>query len=90
MPPEVEKVAMKEFKRMSRMNPSAAEYTVSRTYIDWLVDIPWSHSSQDNLDIQRASDILDEDQRLKDIATVNTPVGQRGFFFANPKNPKID
>ena len=61
MPPEVEKVAMKEFKRMSRMNPSAAEYTVSRTYIDWLVDIPWSHSSQDNLDIQRASDILDED-----------------------------
>jgi ATP-dependent Lon protease len=61
MSEEAEKVAMKELKRMARMNPSAAEYTVSRTYIDWLIDIPWSVSSTDNLDIQRASDTLDED-----------------------------
>lgn len=61
MPSEVEKIAFKELKRMSRMNPGAAEYTVSRTYVDWLIDLPWDVSTQDNLDIQRASDILDED-----------------------------
>ena len=42
MPKEVEKVAFKELKRMSRMSPGAAEYTVSRTYIDWLVELPWA------------------------------------------------
>ncbi len=61
MTEEAEKVALKELKRMARMNPSAAEYTVSRTYIDWLIDIPWSISSKDNLDIQRARDTLDSD-----------------------------
>ena len=61
MPKEVEKVAFKELKRMSRMSPGAAEYTVSRTYIDWLVDLPWDKSTEDILDIQLASDILDED-----------------------------
>ena len=43
MPKDVEKVAFKELKRMSRMSPGAAEYTVSRTYIDWLVELPWKH-----------------------------------------------
>ena len=61
MPKDVEKVALKELKRMSRMSPGAAEYTVSRTYLDWLVELPWTISTQDNLDIQRAADILDED-----------------------------
>ena len=61
MPKDVEKVAFKELKRMSRMSPGAAEYTVSRTYIDWLVELPWDKSTEDILDIQLASDILDED-----------------------------
>ena len=61
MPKEVEKIAIKEFKRMSRMSPGAAEYTVSRTYLDWLVELPWSKSSKDQLDIDRAGEILDED-----------------------------
>ena len=61
MPREVEKVAFKELKRMSRMSPGAAEYTVSRTYIDWLIELPWEKSSEDHLDIQRAADTLDED-----------------------------
>jgi ATP-dependent Lon protease len=43
------------------MPPQAAEYTVSRTYIDWLVSLPWSVSTQDNLNIKRAQKILDED-----------------------------
>ncbi|MGB0639715.1 MAG: endopeptidase La, partial [Myxococcota bacterium] len=61
MPKDVEKVAFKELKRMSRMSPGAAEFTVSRTYIDWLIDIPWDVSTQDILDIGQASNILDED-----------------------------
>jgi ATP-dependent Lon protease len=61
MPKEVEKTAFKELKRMSRMSPGAAEYTVSRTYIDWLIELPWSRSTEDALEIARAAEILDED-----------------------------
>jgi ATP-dependent Lon protease len=61
MPKEVEKVAFKELRRMSRMSPGAAEYTVSRTYLDWLVELPWQKSSEDNLDIKHAHSILDDD-----------------------------
>ncbi len=61
MPKETEKIALKEFKRMSRMSPGAAEYTVSRTYLDWLVELPWQKSTKDQLDIARAGEILDED-----------------------------
>jgi ATP-dependent Lon protease len=61
MPKEVEKIAFKELKRMSRMSPGAAEYTVSRTYLDWLTELPWSVSSKDRLDIKEAEEILEED-----------------------------
>ncbi len=61
MPADVEKVALKELRRMSRMSPGAAEFTVSRTYLDWLTELPWSKSSQDTLEIQAAEDILNED-----------------------------
>jgi len=61
MPKETEKVAMKELRRMSRMSPGAAEYTVSRTYLDWLIELPWQRSSDDNLDIKKSKQKLDED-----------------------------
>jgi ATP-dependent Lon protease len=61
MPEDVEKVAMKELKRMSRMNSGAAEYTVSRTYIDWLIELPWSKTTSDRLDVDEAEKILNED-----------------------------
>jgi ATP-dependent Lon protease len=61
MPKEVKEVALKEVDRLARMPAAAAEYTVSRTYIDWLTTLPWSISSEDNLDIKRAKQILDED-----------------------------
>jgi ATP-dependent Lon protease len=61
MPPETEKIAMKELKRMSKMSPGAAEYTVSRTYLDWLIEMPWSISTDDNLNLEEAAWILDED-----------------------------
>ena len=61
MPKEVEEVALKEFNRLSMMHPSAAEYSVSMTYLDWLIELPWSKTTKDRLDIKRAQKILDED-----------------------------
>jgi len=53
--------AEKELDRLSKMNPSAAEYTVSRTYLDWLVTLPWSITTKDILNINKSQKILDED-----------------------------
>lgn len=61
MPDRANKVALKELDRLAKMPPQAAEYTVSRTYIDWLISLPWSAATQDNLNIKRAQKILDED-----------------------------
>jgi ATP-dependent Lon protease len=61
LPEEAEKAANREFKRMRNMQPSQAEYTVARTYLEWLADLPWSKSSQDNLDLQNAQRQLDDD-----------------------------
>ncbi len=61
MPKDVEKSAYKELKRMSRMSPGAAEYTVSRTYIDWLIELPWSTQTEDVMDVLEAGRILDAD-----------------------------
>jgi ATP-dependent Lon protease len=61
MPPEALDAAQKELDRLSKMHPAAAEYTVSRTYLDWLVTLPWSKGTEDVLDIKKAKKILDED-----------------------------
>ncbi len=61
MPEQTEKATLKELDRLSKIPSQAAEYTVVRTYIDWLIAIPWSKSTKDNLDIKRAQRILDED-----------------------------
>ncbi len=61
MPQEVSQVAEKELDRLSKMPPSAAEYTVSRTYLDWLIELPWSVVTEDNLDIDEAQKVLEED-----------------------------
>ena len=61
MPKESQKVAEKELDRLSQMHPSSAEYMVSRTYLDWLVELPWSISTKDNLEIKRAQKKLDGD-----------------------------
>jgi ATP-dependent Lon protease len=61
MPADVQKVAEKELDRLSKMSTMSAEYTVSRTYLDWLTEIPWSNATEDNLNIGDANKILDED-----------------------------
>ncbi len=61
MPAEIKKVSIKEVDRLAMMTPAAAEYTVSRSYLDWLIALPWSKSTDDKLDIAQAKRILDED-----------------------------
>jgi ATP-dependent Lon protease len=61
LPPEAMKEAERELDRLAKMPPSAAEYTVARTYLDWLIEIPWAAATEDNLDIKQAQKVLDED-----------------------------
>jgi len=61
MTEEAQKEALRELDRLSKMPPAAAEYTVARTYLDWLVALPWSKQTTDNLDINEARRVLDED-----------------------------
>jgi ATP-dependent Lon protease len=61
LPPEALKEAERELDRLAKMPPSAAEYTVARTYLDWLIELPWAVATEDNLDIQQAQKVLDED-----------------------------
>ena len=61
MPPEAEKVALKQLDRLKVMQPSSAEYTVTRTYLEWLVELPWMTATDDKLDIPEARNILNAD-----------------------------
>lgn len=61
MPEDIYEAATKELERLEKMNPASAEYTVSRTYLDYLINIPWTRSTEDNLDINRAEEVLNED-----------------------------
>ncbi|MDG4476612.1 endopeptidase La [Thiovibrio frasassiensis] len=61
LPEEAKKTAEKELDRLARISPSSPEYTVSRTYLDWLFDLPWLKSTPDSLDIVKAQQVMDED-----------------------------
>jgi ATP-dependent Lon protease len=61
MPPEVEKEVLKELARLERMPEVAAEYSLMRTYFDWLIELPWSISTVEAIDLPRAREILDAD-----------------------------
>jgi ATP-dependent Lon protease len=60
-PPKVMKEAEKQLQRLENMHPESAESTVVRTYLDWLIDIPWKKKTRDQLDIKEAEKILNED-----------------------------
>ncbi|MBF0497795.1 MAG: endopeptidase La [Deltaproteobacteria bacterium] len=61
MPQDAEKEALKQLSRLEQMHPDAAEASMVRTYLDWLVEVPWSKGTKDKLDVKRAKQILDED-----------------------------
>src|SRR6266436_1117552 len=70
MPEEAKGEALRELDRLAKMPPAAAEYTVARTYIDWLVSMPWQQATIDNVDIEAAKAVLDADheglEKVKD------------------------
>jgi ATP-dependent Lon protease len=70
MPEGVKKEALRELDRLSKMPVAAAEYTVSRTYLDWLVALPWARRTEDSIDLRRTKDVLDADhsglEKVKD------------------------
>ena len=70
LPDEAEKEALRELKRFEGMSPQSPEYSVIKTYLDWMIDLPWNILSEDQLDINHARTVLDEDhydlQEVKD------------------------
>ena len=61
LPEEAMEAATRELDRMQQMQQSSPEYSVVRTYLDWLIQLPWSHGTEDHLDLAKAEQILDED-----------------------------
>ena len=61
LPEHAQKAADRELERLGRMNPAAAEYSVVRTYLEWIADLPWSKSGEEHIDVRQAQKVLDED-----------------------------
>jgi len=70
LPEEAKKVALKELERLQQMPPAVAEYTMTRNYLDWIINLPWSKFTEDKLDLDQAATLLDEQhyglQKVKD------------------------
>ena len=92
MPKYAEEVALKELDRMSKMHQESAEYTGSRNYLTWLCDLPWSRSTQDNLNLEEVEKILDEDhyglkkvkERILEFIAVRTLKARRNEEAHSP------
>jgi ATP-dependent Lon protease len=68
LPDHVRETLNKQLKRLERTNPASPDYAVTRNYIDWILDLPWREYSEDNLKVDRAAEILDEDHYgLEDV-----------------------
>jgi len=84
-PTEVLKEAEKQIKRLSSMHPDSSEATVIRTYLDWIVELPWNKQSRDRLDIKKAQAILDEDHY--DLEKVKERILE--YLSVRKLNPKM-
>jgi len=80
MPEDVKKAAERELDRLSKVPQASPEYSVIRTYLDWLVQLPWNKETADHIDIARAREILDEDhydlEKIKDRIVEYLAVGK--------------
>jgi ATP-dependent Lon protease len=98
MTEEAEKQSRRELDRMSRLPTAAAEYGVIRTYLDWLVSLPWSKITEDNLDISHARQILDQDhygledvkERILEFLAVRKLRQERADEFSNADDQLVD
>ena len=89
MPPPVESAALKELERLTKIHTDSTEYTIGITYIDYLLSMPWGVQTEDNLDLHRAQQILDEDhygirrlkERILEYLAVRTLRTQRPFHI---------
>jgi ATP-dependent Lon protease len=87
LPEEARKEAQRELKRLGGMSPHSPEYSVIKTYLDWLLDVPWNSASEDQTDIDRARTVLDEDhyglqevkERIIEYLAVRKLVKERGI-----------
>ncbi|MBD3175821.1 MAG: endopeptidase La [Armatimonadia bacterium] len=95
MPEEAERAALREIDRLSRMAPASAEYSVGRTWIDWLIRYPWATTTDDDIDLEQAQEVLDEDhydlEKIKEriveyLAVMQLNPGQQGpiLCFVGP------
>ena len=97
MPEEADKQARRELDRMAKLPTAAAEYGVIRTYLDWLVSLPWSKTTEDNLDINHAREVLDQDhygledvkERILEFLAVRKLRQERGEEFPEESMDEI-
>ena len=85
MPKEVKKEVLKQLNRLENMHPDSSEATVIRTYLDWMVELPWKKASKDQLDIKKAEKILDEDHY--DLEKVKERILE--YLSVRKLNPKM-
>jgi ATP-dependent Lon protease len=85
MPKEVKKEVLKQLNRLENMHPDSSEATVIRTYLDWMVELPWKKASKDQLDIKKAEQILDEDHY--DLEKVKERILE--YLSVRKLNPKM-
>jgi ATP-dependent Lon protease len=97
LPEEAKKEALRELKRLEGMPPQAAEHSVIKTYLDWLIELPWNKLSEDQLDIVHARQVLDEDHydlqevkdRILEFLAVRKLVQERGVRAEPGEEEKV-
>ena len=98
LPPEAQKEAERELKRLSAMAPQAAEYSVIKSYLDWLLELPWNEVSDDRTDIEHARKVLDEDhygleevkERIIEYLAVRKLARERGLVDVGLDETRTD
>ncbi len=98
LPEEAKKETQRELKRLEGMSPQSAEYSVIKTYLDWMIDLPWNVVSEDQLDINHSRIVLDEDHydlhevkdRVIEYLAVRKLVKDRGIYHESVEKTDVD